>query len=449
MRMPGLAAALAAALLALPAMTGVASAQGYGGGKPPAGSAAAPPAPTKQQFEKGAKDGPAVIAASGVACTPDQIVWHGGGKDKTDPKVEVNAYEASCKEGLGYVFVQNSNQPKPMAYDCFTAIGSPQACYLPGNADPKKGLAMRASTLGRTCAVKDARYIGTSTSTGTAFYELACQSGPGFRLALTGDKVETTECLPLIDSPNECKLTTRAEAAAALSPALASSGKTCPLKEARYVGSATSGGETFYEIACTTGPGFMLTVDDKLAFKRAIDCTKAQGIAGGCKLTDVTVAQNEDAALYTKMANKAGYPCQVSKYRFIGTDKQNREVVELACANRPDGALALFAESGKSDVYDCIRAGALGQECKLSSADAIYPKYTGALAAKGKASCKVSNARFIGSTDKADYVETACSDGLPGWVLALTPGTETAQELLSCKQAAAQGVQCKLPGNGG
>ncbi|CAN5234368.1 hypothetical protein BH09PSE2_BH09PSE2_04400 [soil metagenome] len=443
--------ATACAVLACLASAGAASAQTGRGRAPnlPDVPASQKVEPTKQQFEKGAKDGPTVLAASGVACTPDQFVWHGGGKDKTDPKVDVNAYEVSCKEGLGYVFVQNSNQPKPMAYDCFNAINSPQACYLRGNADPKMGLGMRASTVGRTCAVKDARYIGTSTSTGTAFYELACQAGPGFRLALTGAKVETTECMPLIDSPNECKLTTRVEAASALSPALASSGRTCPLKEARYVGSATSGGETFYEIACTSGPGFMLTVDDKLAFKRAIDCTKAQGIAGGCKLTDVTVAQNEDAALYTRMATKAGYPCQVSKYRFIGTDKQNREVVELACTNRPDGVLALFAETGKSDMYDCVRAGALGQECKLSSAETVYPKYSQALAAKGKATCKVSGARFIGSTDKADYVETACSDGLPGWVLALTPGTETAQELLSCKQAAAQGVQCKLPGNGG
>ncbi len=437
MKMTGFAAALAAALLALPMLATPAF-------------AADPklPVPTKQQFEKGAKDGPVVVTASGVACTPDQIVWHGGGKDKVNPKVDVNAYEASCKEGLGYVFIQNSDQPKPTSYDCFTAIGSPQACFLPGNADPKMGLAMRAATLGRTCAVKDARYIGTSTSTGASYYELACQAGAGFRLTLAADKVEATDCLALIDSPNECKLTSRAEASSSLAPALAASGKTCPLKEARFVGTA-AGGETYYEVACSDGPGFMLAVDDKLGFKRAIDCSKAQGLGGGCKLTDTVVAETADIAAYTKLAAKAGYPCQVAKYRFIGTDKQNREVVEVACTNRPDGALALFADgAGKSEILDCVRAGSLAQECRLSSPSAVYGKYTAVLASKGKTSCKVSGARFIGTNEKGDYIETACSDGLPGWVITLVPGTDTATDLLACKQAAGTGLQCKLPGNG-
>ena len=453
MRFHASAVAVGAAVLALfTCVAGGAEAQtgrGRAPNLPDVPASTAPKPIVKQQFERGAKEGPAVIAAaSGVNCTPTSIAWMGEAVDPAT-KAKINVYEAVCKEGLGYVFNSTAGQPAPQAFDCMVASGGPEACRLPGNENPKQGLIARAATVGRTCALKDARYIGTSASTGANFFELACQSGPGFRLTLTGAKVETTECLPLIDSPNECKLTSRAEAAASLAPALAASGRTCPVKEARYVGTSTNGGDTFYEVACTAGPGFMLAVDDKLTYRRAIDCTKAQGIAGGCKLTDVTVAQNEDAALYTRMSNKAGYPCQVSKYRFIGTDKQGREVVELACTNRPDGVLALFAETGKSDLYDCVRAGALGQECKLSSADAVYPKYSSALAAKGKASCKVSGARFIGSTDKADYVETACSDGLPGWVLALSPGTENAQELLSCKQAASQGVQCKLPGNGG
>jgi hypothetical protein len=428
-----LAAALAAALFAAPLLAA------------PAHAADPPKAPTKQQLEKGAKDGPALVAASGIACTPDQITWQGSGKDPKT-KAEINGYEVSCKEGLGYVILANAAEPKPQAYDCLTAADSPQKCILPGNADPKKGLAQRVAAAGRPCDVKDARYVGTSVSTGTAFYELACNQGPGFRVAMTGAKIETTDCLLLIDSPNECKLTSRAEATASLAPAVQASGKACPLKDARYVGAASSG-EAYYEVACQTGPGFMVVVDEKLAFKRAVDCSKAQGLNGGCKMTDVTVSETADAATYTKLATKAGFPCQVTKYRFIGMDKQNREAVELACSNRPDGALALLTDTGKSDVYDCVRAGALGQECKLSSPEAVYPKYTQALAAKGKTTCKVSGARFIGSTDKADYVEAACSDGLPGWVLVLAPGTDSAQDLLTCKQAAATGVACKLPTN--
>ena len=166
-------------------------------------------------------------------------------------------------------------------------------------------------------------------------------------------------------------------------------------------------------------------------------------------MTDATVAQTTDSAAYTKLAAKAGFTCDVAKYRFIGTDPQNREVVELQCKNRPDGALAVFSETGKSDVYDCVRAGAVsGQSCKLTDAAIVYPKYTEALAAKGRSTCKVSGAGFLGSTTAGtQYVETACADGNPGWVIGFKPGTTVADELLTCRQATNAGLACKLPSN--
>ena len=185
------------------------------------------------------------------------------------------------------------------------------------------------------------------------------------------------------------------------------------------------------------------------AYKTAVDCGKAQGIGDGCKMTDTVVAQSADSAAYTKLAAKAGFPCNVKQYRFIGTDAQNREVVELACSDHPNGALAALSETGKSDIYDCVRAPALGgQECKLSDKSVVYPKYTEALSAKGRSTCKVSGAGFIGRTTAGtEYVETACADGAPGWVIGFKPGATTVEELLTCKQAANSGMACKLPGN--
>ena len=439
MKVSGLVAALAAIIAFAP----IGAAAVYAADPPKAGP---PKAPTKEEYERGAKEGPPVIQAAGVLCTPDKIAFRGSGKDNKT-KAVITVFEASCKEGLGYVFLNTAGTPKPQAFDCLSAKASPQACGIPENADPKKGLAMRAQAAGRTCDPTQADYLGTSVSTGESFYELACNGGGGFRLGLTGPKAAVNDCVTLIGTPLECKLTPKDAAIISLKPAVQASGKTCAMKDARYIGASTENGDAFYEIACTEGPGFVLALNDKLGFKREIDCSKAMGIGGGCKMTDVTVSQTADAATYTKLAAKAGYPCEVSKYRFIGTDKENREVVELACSNRPDGAVAMLSDGGKSVIYDCVRAGAIGQECKLSDPSILYPKYSQALVAKGKGTCKVSGARFIGASPTAEYIETACTDGLPGWVIAFDPGTDKAQELLNCKQAAASNIPCKLPGN--
>ena len=94
-------------------------------------------------------------------------------------------------------------------------------------------------------------------------------------------------------------------------------------------------------------------------------------------------------------------------------------------------------------------AGAYGQECKLSDPKLAYPKYTAALKAKGKSSCTVSGATFVGTNDKGvQYVETACADGAPGWVIAYDATTRAAGEVLSCSQASNAGAPCKLPTNG-
>ena len=94
-----------------------------------------------------------------------------------------------------------------------------------------------------------------------------------------------------------------------------------------------------------------------------------------------------------------------------------------------------------------MRAGQLGQSCQLTQPTALYPQYTAALAAKGRSTCKVSNARYVGGLGSGGYViETACSDGLPGYVIVMTP-SGSVSDLLTCGQAKSAGVTCALPGN--
>ena len=182
---------------------------------------------------------------------------------------------------------------------------------------------------------------------------------------------------------------------------------------------------------------------------RALPCANAEAIAGGCKLVDATVAQTQEAATYTRLAKASGFNCDVDKYHYIGIEpKTNSEVVEVQCKNRADGGVGLFpADNSAGHVYDCVRSNSVSVTCKLTNPSAVFDHYTAALAAKGKNTCKVSNAVWLArTTDGTDYVETACADGLPGWVVAMTPRDQVA-EVMSCGQGRQAGVTCKLPGN--
>lgn len=452
----GLALAAAAALAAAPSAV---LAQRTSQSPPPA-AAAKPGAPpnAKQQEEqrkRGMKEAPAVLTASdaGQTCQLKDALFRGQGEDKgADGKaVKLTVYEVGCQTGPGFILVSRPDQPKPLAMNCIMAQSGGTKCELPANTDLKAALTPAVQATGRQCTVADFTYVGSSSADKRDFYEIGCTPPQlGFRMGvsstLAGAPV-VDDCANLVGTNQECKLTTKAQILQSYAPLVAKAGKTCAISDFRGIGRAKTTGEVYTEIACGAQPGFILVTDAGGGFKSAVDCAKAQGFAEGCKLTDVTVAKTEEAGTYSRLAAKAGYPCDVKEYRFIGMDAQNREVVELSCKNRPDGAVAQFAEGGPSRVVDCIRAGALGgSSCKLSDPAVVYPKYSEALASKGRNTCKVSGAQFLArTTDGTEYVETACADGNPGWVIAFAE--TSVKELLTCRQAGNAGLTCKLPTN--
>ncbi len=409
------------------------------------------PAITAEQMARGKKEAPALVQAAGARCTVKDAAYRGSGKGAGGKNEDV--YEVSCDEGLGYLILNVAGAPKPTAYDCLAAAGGGTTCVLPANADPKAGLTQLATAAGRTCPVSAARYVGTSTSTGETFYEVACGAAPGFRLGVPsspGAKPDATDCLALAGTSNACTLTTKQQSLASLTPLVQASGRTCQVSDGRLIGASEANKSTYYEVACSGAAGFVLATDTSTGkYKEAIDCARAQGLAGGCTLTSASVSNAAAIQRYTQLAGKAGFPCNVSKFRSIG-ESGGRDVVELACSNRPDGAIAVLSDTGHSEIYDCVRAGALKQTCQLSSPDVVYDKYSAALAAKGRGSCKVSNARYLGQskTTGGDVVETACADGKPGWVAFFAAGpSPRVEQLLSCRQAANDGSACQLPTN--
>jgi hypothetical protein len=69
-------------------------------------------------------------------------------------------------------------------------------------------------------------------------------------------------------------------------------------------------------------------------------------------------------------------------------------------------------------IYDCLTSELNGYRCSFSKSDTEFARLSKDLKGFGKASCTVSGVRVVGRNDTDGFVEVACSDGLPGWVLA-------------------------------
>lgn len=444
MRLTGIGAAAA---LVLAFMTpGVAMAA-----KKPAAAAAAPGAVDPKMRERGMAEAPALATAAGLACTVADARFIG-----EDKKTGQTFYEVGCNPGLGGVLLTTKDAAKPQFYTCLEtskpqADGKPGAltCILPGNADSLAALQPFVAKSGTPCTVEKARAIGASPT--ATFFEVACAGGKGFVLQTSSPpnatlETKLTTCLGF--EPGEklfCELTDRATLLAVVDQLAASSGKACTVKDKRYV-LATTSGSLYYEVACQDGKGYMLEQKADGSLARAVECVNAGFVGGGCTLTDTAVAQTEQNGIYGALAGKAGFPCKVEKYGVLPSERASKEVIELKCSDRPDGGIGIF-EGASNVVINCAISEAQGYRCSFSPKAAAYGQVTANLKTLGKSDCTVSETRAMDKrTATLVYVETACSDGLPGWVVGYEPGKPAPKEALSCLQAQSLGG-CKLASN--
>jgi hypothetical protein len=435
---------------------------------PTAGWAAdkAPPAPTvsKDDRAKGMAAAPGLITAGNIDCQLADARRLG---ENVDPKTKVKntIYELACTGAEGYV-VNQIGLDAPQVFTCLEAGAprpdgkpNPTRCILPGNADPKAGLAPYIAKTGIPCSPDDVRALGHSST--SSVYELVCHEAKGGYILQTSapprlDKpVTMNPCIGFSDTGNvRCTLTDRATQLQVVDRLTAQSGKPCTIKAdgRAFVGVAQSG-KMYFEVACTEGKGYILEQSPAGAFNKAIDCVDADAIAGGCKLTDTRQAKTDQNNLYSKLAKKAGYNCEVSGYAVLPLAADvpaHSEVVEVTCSNRPDGAIAIFPASDPATIYDCAHSELAGYRCSLSKPAAAYDKLTAELVSFGKKSCTVSNARVVGVTaDKRGYTEVACSDGLQGYMIEYDTKPLAMKSVIICSEAKGINGGCTLPGNTG
>ncbi|HVN02628.1 MAG TPA: hypothetical protein VMT68_20675 [Caulobacteraceae bacterium] len=408
-------------------------------------------------IKAGVAAAPSVIKATGVDCDPANARLIG---KSTDPKTKASStyYELACKGAEGFIVSVPDKEGASQIYTCLEVAASPNAgvaCVLPENADPKQGLAPLVAKYKPSCVMTAARAIGqTSDHTATVF-EVACQGGPGYNIQASfpetaAKPAQFAPCYALVNTAMKCTLTDDATSNAYITGLAAKMGKPCQVKDQKYVG-ATADGSVFIEVACQDGKGYMIEQTANGEVKPGIECAAADNIGGGCTLTNARQAETEQAGLYSRLAHNAGFACDVSRYAPFQVDVPQHEVVELACSNRPDGAIGIFGATAAdgSQVIDCAHSELRGYRCSFTKPDAALPSLTADLNKLGKTSCVVSGERIAGvSTEtKEGYIEVTCADGNAGYLIAYTLPAVTPKEATVCTLARNLVGGCTLPGN--
>ena len=404
------------------------------------------PAVSAEAHKAGMAEAPALVAAASLPCkvSDARLV----GKAPADKKTGAPAsslYEVACEGAPGFLVQTTAAVPNVFScvlvnYPADPAAKAPNPCILPGNTDLMPAITSLLTKAKVSCTPQGIRGIGQTAN--STLVEVSCSGGVGYVLTasapldITKDAT-ATNCLAY-DAANGNIKCTLAEPATRLAivdnyAKLANNG--CTVKDKRFVGMFTDGTEG-YEVACADGKGYIYKVAQG-AVKETLDCAKVPG--GTCTLTDTRAATAEQAGLYTKLAKNAGSNCTVARYAIFPA-KGNIEVVELVCADGA-GAIGMFPATGKGTVLDCGHALIAGYKCTLGKAD--YAGLTADLRKFDKKECTVSS---VGSPLKAAdgtvRLEVACSDGLPGYMIAYSDA-QTPKEAVACSFAG----NCVLPTN--
>jgi hypothetical protein len=396
---------------------------------------------------------PILVANGKVSCTPIDA-RHVGTFNTTlnGKKFTFDGIEVACQDAVGYLFKATAKNEVIEAPDCIQAYTTRRGpteqllCNLPANQKPEHFLQPLLVKAGSKCQATDVRMIGVAPD-GTKVYEVTCADGLGTVIAVSAKpdaKPQTVGCL-VATGNLACKLTTPATIETAMKNLVAKADAKCTMEKNRYVMTVVEG--DVFEVSCAGGSG-MMVIANGATYVNNVPCARASGYSGGCTLSDVKAAQTEEAALYTSEAKKVGFDCDVSKYGIFPPPGGGKEIVELACKNRPDGAVVIFSGPGQGEILNCTHAQVEGYRCSYSAVEASYKSLSDQLSANGKGACVVNGARPIGVNKTNAFVEVSCSDGNPGWVISYPRGLAKPNDVMSCAAAKVSGVgSCDLAAN--
>lgn len=243
-----------------------------------------PPAQSREMMVAAAQ---ALARATDIDCRVSQATRIGSSANRK------SVYEAVCIDGPGYILI---DETPPQALNCLAVAGQaeqdrardPNAnigaqCETTANLDFAKVVSRYAEAANIDCSVDQGAWIGRSVG-GNPIYEVGCAGTDGFWIEETPNGWVSTPCLRVPSESSACKFSQRSEQAAAVQAMLSgTTGGSCQVTDARYMGANTNG--HFYEARCATGEGFVAQLGSGGEVQELTPCINAAALGGGCRLT--------------------------------------------------------------------------------------------------------------------------------------------------------------------
>ena len=203
-------------------------------------------------------------------------------------------YEVACADGKsGYVLEADNASHYVRAIDCGRSGAMGLDCELTsaGAAQTTENAtyALAAKAIGFICDVKSYHQFGVDSKTGREVVELACNNHPESYIALLpvdkGQAGRYMDCARAAGVSLKCVLTPMELTYAKLGSDVSKSGKTCQVTNARDIGTSSSG-DDYVEVACSGGPGMVLTFPEVNDTPKSVQtCAAAKATGLSCTLS--------------------------------------------------------------------------------------------------------------------------------------------------------------------
>ncbi|MFT4075226.1 MAG: hypothetical protein QM647_06800 [Asticcacaulis sp.] len=203
-----------------------------------------------------------------------------------------------------------------------------------------------------------------------------------------------------------------------------------------------------YEVACKTGPGFIVTSVSPTEVGQAFTCSLAAKLAAKNpgSIECVLPENKPHYAWLTPVVQPFVPGCQISNARVIGSTSTEPLIdrYEIGCGAQAGGVLdyAQLGATTPTEFKSCLAVEGTSSACEFTTKDQMTAGLK-PIAATADKDCQVNNARFVGVNKENDgnFYEFGCANK-PGFMV-LTKLDNTFERSIPCASAAGLGG-CKF-----
>lgn len=230
-------------------------------------------------------------------------------------------------------------------------------------------------------------------------------------------------------APNPEQIRQQAQAAAT------AAGLSCQATEAAALGVTPDTGAAMFEVACATGPGYIVVNSTP---PQTYDCVELLGAAEQARLADPNATAGQQCTLPVNLdalrvirqyAVAAGVSCTVDQASAVRVGNY-----EIGCAGA-DGYWLSRETDGSWNKMPCWYLTMDNLTCRFTDASERLSAWRPMVANTAASACDVSQYRRVGIDARRQFIfELKCQDG-SGWFVRVSPEFET-REVLTCTEAA-------------